>query len=111
MGTPRSSKLLVDLEAAIRAESRPAAKDRLRAQYVVQLARVDRLEEAAGVLADLRLRNARGEAPTVTPWINYADSMLDRRLGLGDSARIKMRRAHATSVVAGLVDLQALCSS
>lgn len=111
VGTPKTSKLLEKLEAAIRAETRPAEEDRLKAQYVVHLARCGRLDEATAMLADLRQRHTGGNSPKTTPWINYADALVDRALGRGDSSLIKMRRAQATSAVAGLPDLQALSSA
>lgn len=109
--TPRTSKLLEALEAAIKACRDLQEGDRLRAEYVTQLARYGRVEEAAALLADLRQRNERGVFPALTPWIKYADAILDRRLGQGDASLMKMRRAQAMSTVAGLKDLQALTAA
>lgn len=103
-------RLLLRLEEEITTTD-PVSADRLRAVRVGYLARYGRLDEARAEITNLRSRYETLPHPVVSPWIIFADSLVDRAAAQHDSSLLKMRKAHALGRSAGNSELHALSAA
>lgn len=103
----RSSRLATDLEAAANAAKDPFEAACLRADLAAQWARLGRVEEADLLLSSLRERFKTAPHPRLTPWLNYAESMINLRRHRVPEAMVKMHRAHALAIAGNVNALSA----
>lgn len=102
-----SSRLATDLEAAAAAAADPFQAACLRADLAAQWTRLGRVDEAEALLSGLRDQFRHLPHPHLTPWLNFAESMIDLRRNRLPEATLKMRRAHALAVAAHVDPLAA----
>lgn len=106
-----SRRLLTRLEGEIATAPDAARADRLRAERIGYLAGYGRLDDARAELAWLRSRYELAPHPIVSPWIIFADALVDRAAAQHDSSLMKMRRAHALSRAGDIPILRSLAAA
>ena len=104
------SRLLLRLEAEIKACKDPLEVDCLRAERACYLARIGEVDEATAVVADLHRRYGHRQA-AIAVWSSLVEAMVSHFSDMGPLAHDRIRRAHALSTATGLTRLQALSAA
>ena len=104
------SRLLLRLEAEIKACKDPFEVDCLRAERACYLARIGEVDEATAVVADLHRKYGHRQA-AIAVWSSLVEAMVSHFSDMGPLAHDRIRRAHALSTATGLTRLQALSAA
>lgn len=104
------SRLLVRLDAEIKACKDALEADCLRAERACYLARIGEVDEATAVVADLHRRYGHRQA-SIAVWSSLVEGMVSHFSDMGPIAYDRIRRAHALSTATGLKRLQALSAA
>lgn len=104
-------RLLLRLEAEIASARSQLDADCKRAERAAYLARLTRLNEARGEVAELKERNSRSPKIELSIWVNLAEALINYFDNVGVNTTDRMQRAYGLSVAAGRRRMQALCAA
>jgi tetratricopeptide (TPR) repeat protein len=106
-----ASRLIEQLDAAIRQADDLVQRECLKAERAGALARHGLLSDARFALTGVRSQCQRHRSARLNAWVSLVDGQIDHFESVAPTAAAKFQRAHELARDAGLADMQALCAA